>query len=373
MTCKIEAIIEKIEKLQFSEETKTFKTGMFSSKRFHSVLPYLREDNNIFFPASIAFILLDLVGQLDEKQRQKVNKIIDGVRKNYQFYAGLRNNFLYNFYRTQPNQHYPNGFVLSKFEHFMLAEDADDTVMITMTLNDISQERIISVREELVQFSNLNQKKIKGIDSQYSKLPVYATWFGSGKMPIEIEICILCNILYFTFINELELNAQDQASIEFISIAINNNDIINNSFQISGQYPKPSVILYHITRLCSAMKEPGRYFNAEKLTEIIRHQLFKSKSLLDNIILSISLMNLGQAAEPVAYELEGEVLKNDFKTFSFFVAPMLSGSSNKILSLMKRNSLFHILFRCEAFYYTLLLEYEILTKNSFNNASKRGL
>ncbi len=358
----VELLIEKIEKLQHSEDSKTFRSGMFSSKRFHSSLPYLREDNNIFFPVSIAFILLDLTGKLEEKHRQKVLKIVEGIRKNCKSYSGLRNSFLYNFYQTQPNQHYPNGFFLSRFKHFVLADDADVTVMVTMTLNDISRERIASIREELVKFSNLNKKRVKGIGSQYSGLPVYATWFGSGRMPIEVDICVLCNILCFTFINKLELNVQDQASIEFVRIAIGNGDIINNSFQISGLYPRPSVILYHITRLCSAMNEPWKYLDIEKLVEMIRHELSKCESPLDRIILSTSLMKLGQAAEPVALELDSEVLKNDFETFPFFIAPMLSGSSNEILKFMKKAEFFHILFQCEAFYYTLLLEHEVLVK-----------
>lgn len=368
---RIDTLIEKIEKLQYSKETKTFKTGMFPSIRFHSFLPYLREDNNIFFPASIAFLLLKYAGQLEERQRQKVNEIVNAIRNNYPLYSGLKKNFLYNFYQTNPSNHYPNGFILSRFKHFKLAEDADDTVIITMTLHDISSERINNIRDELVRFSNLNRKRVKGIGSQYSKLPVYGTWFGSGGMPIEIEICVLCNILYFTFINKLELKDQDKASIEFIRIAINNKDLVNNSFQISGMYPEPAVILYHITRLCSVMEEPRRYFDTERLIETIKYQLAKSKSLLERVILSTSLMNLGQEAEAVVWALEDDILTKDFRSFPFFIAPMLSGSSNKILALLKKSSAFHILFRCEAFYYTLLLEYEILVKSTSTNSSKK--
>jgi hypothetical protein len=364
---KINKLIEKLESLQFSSETGIFKAGMFPSNRFHNLLPYLREDDNIFFPAAIAFILLRNHKQLETDQSEKVNKIIDGIRQNYPSYSSLSSDFIYNFYQTKPYKHYPNGFILSRFQHFALADDADDTVIISMTLNNLSSERINVIRELLVQFSNLKQKEIKGVAPCYKELPFYATWFGSGKMPIELEICILCNILYFTFSNQLELNLQDKASLELIKRAIANNDIVDNSFNISGAYPKTSVILYHITRLCSVINKPNEYFDTERLIVIIKSQL-KTKSLIEKTILSISLMNLKQSCEPIAWELEDVSLQKDFKSFPFFIAPILSGNSNKILALIKKYKLFHILFRCNAFYYALLLEYEIMTKNNSNKA-----
>lgn len=362
---KIDKLIEKLERLQLSGETENFKTGMFPSERFHDFLPYVRKDDNIFFPAAIAFILLKNLKHLETNQREKINKIIDGIRQNYPFYSSLSSDFIYNFYQTRPHKHYPNGFILSRFRHFILADDADDTVIISMTITDLSSERISVIRERLVQFSNLKQKKIKGIGSLYSELPFYATWFGSGRMPIELEICVLCNVLYFTFSNKLELNAQDKASLELIKRAIDTNDIVGNSFQISGQYPKTSVIVYHITRLCSVIDKPDEYFDTERLVEIIRSQL-KTNSLVEKIILSISLMNLKQSCEPIAWELEDKRLQKDFRSFPFFIAPILSGSSNKVLTLLKKYKLFHILFRCNAFYYALLLEYELMVKTTSN-------
>lgn len=358
---RINDLIEKLESIQIPNEGNMFRKGMFPSERFHKYLPYVRKDSNVFFPASIAFVLLNNINQLDKTQCEKVNKIIEGIRSNYPFFTSLSNEFLYNFYQTKPNKHYPNGYLLSKFKHFILADDADDTVIVSMTLNDLSSKQIDNIRENLVQFSNLKQKKIKGVDSIYSEHPFYATWFGSGKMPIELEVCVLCNILIFTFSNKLALNDQDKASLELIKRAIENNDIITKSFQISGLYPKPSVILYHITRLCSVISNPDIYFDTEKLTKIIR-SLLDTKSIIEKIILSISLMNLGQRCEPVEWDFDNQQLEKDFKNFHFFIAPMLSGSLNKLLLKLKKYKLFHILFRCDAFYYTLLLDYEIKRK-----------
>jgi hypothetical protein len=360
---RIDVLIEILERLQIFSATNQYSNGMFPSQRFHRILPYVREDNNIFFPASIAFILLKNFKYFDKKQSDIVQKIIDGIRMNYPLYADQSDGLTYNFYQTIPHKHFPYGFFLSRFHHFALAEDADDTVMISMTLNEFSSEKINKVRKKLAHYSNLSQKKITDIDNRYSELPFYATWLGTGKMPIELEICILCNILYFTFSYQLELNAQDKASLDLIKMAIDNDDIMTNSHQISGQYPKFSVILFHITRLCSVINNPELYFDIDKLTATIRTQL-KTVSIFERIILSISLMYLGEAIEPIAWELHSQKLRKEFKSFPFFVAPMLSGTSNKILNRLKKYKFFQIQYRSEAFYYTLLLEYELLMKST---------
>lgn len=354
----IDFLIEKLESLQIAAQADGLEKGMFGSQRFHSFLPYLRKDNNIFFPASIAYVLQNLSPHLELRQREKVDQITEGIRNNYHLYASTGCDYVYNFYQTKPNMHYPYGWVLSRLKHFALAEDADDTVILWMTSNHLSAERAKRVKEKLVPFANLSQKKIKGMDSTYAELPFYGTWLGSGKMPIELEICVLCNILTFTFRQNLTLNQQDRASLEVIKRAIDSHDLMTNSFTISGMYPNTSVILYHIARLCAVMRQPGSYFDTEKLIQMMTSRL-TTRSVLEKIILSISLMNLGQPCESVAWDFNDPVLKRDFRHFPFFIAPMLSGMSNNILFRLKKYRLFHILFRCDAFYLTLLLEYEV--------------
>ena len=361
---RINTLIEQLEQLQYASDTETFDKGMFSSVRFHNTLPYRREDNNIFFPATIAFMLLRYIHLLDTGQSKRVNTIIEGIRNNYDPYLSTSDPFSYNFYKTLPNQHYPNGHFLSKINHFGLADDADDTVIMTMSLSDVSEERIHNVREELVKFANLTNKKIIGIDAEYADLPFYGTWFGSGRMPIEIEFCVLCNILCFTFMYDLELNTQDRASLEFIQKTIRNKDIINKRFLISGMYPRTSVILYHITRLYAIMKDPSPYFDKDELIELAKEQCSITSSPLERIICSISLMRLGETPEYIAWNLNDESFQKDCDTFPFFTAPMLSGTSNRVLNYLKKFDIFKIHFRSKAFYYSLLLEYEVLMKTT---------
>ena len=363
---RIDSLIQGIQDLQYSADTKTFDKGMFGSVRFHNTLPYRRDDNNIFFPATIGFILLKHMHLLDTVQSDKVHAIISGIRDNYGPFLSISDPYSYNFYKTQPNQHYPNGYFLSKIDHFGLADDADDTVIMTMSLEDVSKERIDTIRQSLVQFANLTNKKIKGYAAEYADLPFYGTWFGSGRMPIELEFCVLCNILCFTFRYDLELNDQDHASLELINRAIRNRDIINRRFQISGMYPRTPVVLYHITRLYTVMKEPSLYFDREDLISISKEVYSVTTSILERVICAIALLRLGVSPEYVDWDLNDATFQKECETFPFFTAPMLSGTSNGLLNYLKQFDFFKIHFRCKAFYYTLLLEYELLRKESAN-------
>jgi hypothetical protein len=93
---KIDFLIEKLESLQIAAQADGLEKGMFGSQRFHSFLPYLRKDNNIFFPASIAFVLQNLSPHLELRQREKVDRITEGIRNNYHLYASAGCDFVYN-------------------------------------------------------------------------------------------------------------------------------------------------------------------------------------------------------------------------------------------------------------------------------------
>jgi hypothetical protein len=340
---------------------------MFPSRRYNHSLRYYRVDNNIFCPASIAFLLLKYYEQFTPDQQNQVEKIVEGVRANYPFYSGLKEPVVYNFYRTRPNDHFPNGKILRRFKHFILADDADDTVMITMTSKDVSADRISTIRQMLLRFANGTQKWVKGFPAEYSSLKAYSTWFGSGAMPVEFEICVICNVLYFVFKNQLPLTEQDHDSLEFIRKAVSSRDVINRGFHISGQYPKPSVILYHIGRLISILPNPNHFFDVNDLQQFINLELSKQLSTMDKVLLSIALMHTGRKAEAISFDLDDANFKKHLSEYSFFMAPMLSGMTNKLLFYLKQFSMFHLYYSCAAFNYMLLLEYELLRQKHGNS------
>lgn len=357
----IDLLLSKIEELQVSEDTPLFRKGMFRSERFHCCLPYVRPDDNIFYPASIAFVLLQQIDKLTPAQAEKVNRIVEGIRANYPFYSGLQLEYTYNFYCIRPDRHFPNGYILSRIKHFRLPEDADDTSLVSLTLKNLAAETVQTIHQKFAKHANLSQRQIQGVDPRYASLPFYTTWLDSGKMPLDLDICVICNMLCFVFKHKLELNEQDKASLEVIRRSIESHDLLANNFYMSSLYVNPCILFYQIARLCTFMENPAAYFDTGKLIQMMRTQWNNSKGFMDRLLLSIALMKLGEQPEKLHWELDDPKLKREFKKFAFFIAPMGTGTHIAFLNWLKSKRIVHILYRNKAFNYTLLLEHTLLS------------
>lgn len=332
---------------------------MFPSQRVHPFLPYRREDSNIFYPALIAFTLQPLLGEFAPEERKKVVGLIEGVKANFPAYESLRAPGLYNFYRTNPPEPYPNGVFLRHYKHFRLAEDADDTVMISTLLEELPEERLEWLREELVRFSNLKGARLRHPLPAYSAIPAHGVWLGTGAMPVEVDVCVLCNILYFTARKGRAFNTTDLASLDFIRRALVTGDLFQHPFLLSYYYPDPTVILYHIARLWSALEHPGRYLPGREIVAALWRRLEEvGDALIPRIMLDSALLKLGQ--EPPMFSYAMEELEVAAQRFPFFIAPMLAGTRSKTLNSWAQRRIFQVDYRCEAYFFALAVEYEMI-------------
>lgn len=352
-------LITKLASCQVGDGAPLFEPGMFPSERRHPFLPYRRPDNNIFYPALIDFTLSPLLDRMEPEDRGEVLRILKAIRANYPGYESTRQPGLYNFYRTDPPDPYPNGYLLRHIKHFRLAEDADDTVMITSVREDVSEETIDSIREELVRFSNLGGQKLRHQLAKYASIPAYGVWFGTGAMPVEVDLCVLCNILYFSARVNRFGNAADRASLEFIRTAVVDGDIFEHPFLLSYYYPDPTVILYHVARLWSALPRPEKWLPRTETIAAIQRRLGEVEGLLPRILLHTALLKIGEP-EPSRLEYTQPELATSIGEFSFFIAPMLAGTSLGWLNKLAEQRLFQVDYSCPAYYYAVVLEYEVL-------------
>ncbi len=359
----IEQLIQKIESLQVKQTNDYYNKGMFPSQRSNKFLFYKREDSNIYYPALVTFTLLPLLEKCNTNHQKRLKKIIEGITQNYPSYSNPKDDLLINFYKTKPTDHFPNGYFFSKFKHFKLADDTDCTCIVGTNLQDqLNTNDVTHIRKELVQFANLSQKKIVYTFDKYKDLRGYGVWLGTGKMPVEFDLCVMANILFFTFQNNCTLNQQDLDSLSYIKTAILDNDIDYHPFEISYTYPSTIVMLYHIARLWSVMPFPEKYLpKKEIIVAKIDYYLNTSKNTLEKILLTSSLLKMEQQTIPINYQIS-EVEK-EFAGFGFFRALMLKGTNNPLLNKLATYPLFQLLFDCDAYYYSLLLEYELLRKN----------
>ena len=358
---RIDDLINRISALQINSSSPFYEAGMFATQRTNKYLGYQREDSNIYYPAIIAFTLGRLRKYLTSDQSDKLRQIIHGVVLNFPLYRNKVHPELYNFYKINPVDHYPNGRILSKFRHFILPEDADDSCIISMVLKDMHlerQENIESLKNQLLIFSNGYRKHIKSAPQKYRDLKAYGMWFGSGRMPIEFDLCVTTNILCFVFENEFPLQEQDLDALEYVNMALQSKDVEHDPFAVSYTYAKPVVLLYHIARLFSVMPDPDKYLSRKDIIEQLQRQLKQADRKFVKIIAASALIRMG--CQPAEIEYELDTLHDEFKSFGFFIAPLLKGTNNVILNAVAKWDVFHLLYDCEAYYYTLVLEYEIL-------------
>ena len=352
----IDLYIQKIADLQSSGDV-FFSEGLFPAQRINSKIGYNRPDTTIFFTAIITFTLQRIKPFLSENNKRIIEQIIEKATQNYQDFQNKDGLKTYNFWKTKPSKHFPNGYIFKYFNHFKIPDDVDDTAMVYLTSNP-TQDELLWLKQKLTQHANLSKFQIKNTYPEYQNLKAYSTWFGKN-MYIEFDVCVLCNLLYCIFENKLPLNQHDTDSLTYIRSAIESNRYLTEPFRVAHQYPRTIPIVYHVSRLIGAFYIPELEPIKSKLIEDTKKLLTKKNHWLDVVVLHISLMRLGERQLP-GIVLPEVIDAASFKGFYFFIAGLLTAYQNPFLYKVASSSLFHIQWQCEAHCWTLLAEYETL-------------
>jgi hypothetical protein len=351
-------LLQKISSLQ-SKGSKKYAKGLFPSQRTNKILLYKREDDNVFFTGLIAWTLRTANPSLTEQEKQIADSIIYRSIAAYPAYRNKDGLETYNFWRTNPSGHFPNGIFFSKFKKFRIPDDIDDTSILYLS-SDHSIEEVESLKNRMILHANLSKLKIKNTFKKYKDLKAYSTWFGK-KMPIDFDACVITNALCFVYKYNLPLNEYDSASIRFVQSVILADEHVKYPYYIARHYRKTSVILYHVARLISNYDVPGLSEQKPKIIADIQQELCRSNNYMEKVLLSTSLLKLGVETPPI--EISIEKVHKEYKKFNFFVANMLT-SENSFAWWLSRYSVFHLGYRSEAYYLALLLEYNV-HKQSF--------
>lgn len=354
MTDTIKHFIDKIESLQ-SQGDKYFPEGIFPAFRDNSIIGYNRPDTTIFFSAIIAFTLQSISDEADNETVIKIRNICSKVIQNYPAFQNKDGLKTYNFWKTKPSKHFPNGHIFRHFEHFRIPDDVDDTAFVYLT-SDPEEAEIKWLHEKLKLHANGTKHWIRNTYPEYRHLKAYSTWFGKN-MYIEFDVCVLSNLLYFVFNSKLLLNEHDNASLSYIKSVIETNRYLDVPFRCAHQYPRTPLIIYHVSRLIAAFNPELLKPVREKLINDTKELLGKTQSPMDRVLLSTSLIRLGVQTERIAVE---RYTQNDFNGFYFFIAGLLTAYENKLLYNISSHPIFHMHWLCEAHNWTLLAEYETL-------------
>ena len=346
---KSDSLVNQILKLQSSGNT-FYNKGIFPSQRGKVKK---KEDDNIFFSSIIAFTLQKLKNDLSLQSRVITDSICRGIISNYGYYKNKTGINTYNFWQTNPPKYFPNSNYLSHHSYYNIPDDADCTSFIYLT--DISlHSNNIWLKDKLVIHANLTSSKIKSTYKKYRNYKAYSTWFGKN-MPIEFDICVQSNLLYFVFENHLALNKNDSASIALLKSMILSGEYLRDVGFVSLSYKKRSVILYHLTRLLGNFNISELNDCREIIKKDIENELQKEPDFMEQVILSTSLIRMGGKPKPLVYPVS---LEKDMQNYVFFYADLFSPYARPSLKFISKSKVFAIPFYCKAWSLTLLLEYE---------------
>lgn len=350
---QIDSLLKIIKNSQFDKEDVFYNKGMFESIRYNALRKKVYQDNNIFFPAIIAYLLKEQYGNLSSENKIIADSIISGVKSNFFRYKNRNGDITYNFWQTQPNNSWPNNKRLSKNKNLLLPDDFDDTSIIYL-VEDFSEEQKKELKQKFIPHTNLYSKKVKSNLTKYNHISAYNTWFGE-KMKLEIDVCVLANTMLFIFENKYELNQYDKETIWLIKSIITENDHIKNPYIISTSYQRTSTILYHIARLISKDDNNTLYGIRKKVIIDLKICLEETENEIEKAMILSSLYRLG---ENIEHKIE--INNNDYENFNFFSANYLSISNVFYRKLFGKMAIFNSRHLCKSHNYALMLEYLLL-------------
>lgn len=339
-----------------SAGTAYFDEGIFPSYRQHSLSNKYWKDENLFFSEIILFTLGKYQSKFNTDQQQIFDSIKNKVLINYPKFKNKDGFITYNFWKTNPSKHFPNSRFFSKHKKFQLPDDMDDTSVAYLTMDSVNPEILLELKKEMILHTNQKRKQIKNIFKRYRSFQAYSTWFGK-EMPLEFDICVLANTLYMVHHFNLKINHYDLESLLMLEAMIKSGDHLRYSEYLSPNYKSNTLVLYHLSRFIADCKPEILIPYIPQIIDEIQNEIAHSRSFIEQVILTSSLMRFGVKPTPVQLHRK---LRYDQERFPFYVANLASMLSDPFKRWFAKTGLFSINYICPAYNYVLLLENKLL-------------
>ena len=358
----INQLVKEIAAMQYTSEGKYgFHPGMFYSyKKWAGQPNRYSPDNNIFYTGIVAFALQNMLPFLNEENKLISKSIIAKAAGSYHFYQNKKNLPSYFFWQNgKPIM--PNTLFVYKLSNLIAtSEDVDDSVMLLMTMQspDSSVQRLKLVMDSV---ANGKIRRIKNTYKKYKSLPAHTTYLGK-KMRVDFDMAVHCNVLYFLLEKKLPFNKNDSATLQIVTGMVANREYMTDPKFVAPYYITSPIILYHLTRLMGKFKIPVLEGYHEQLVADINLLLAKSNNIMDDIILSTSLLRLGKPAALLAINSFKDFNTSNQNNFVFYQARAASQLSNPFKRMLLNFNMLNYHFFCPAYNKVLLLEY--LVENS---------
>jgi hypothetical protein len=334
-----------------------FPKGSIPSYRLYALnKDRYKADINPFFTGLVALTLQDIKRDLSPAQQQQAEAIISNTLPVYSKFENRKRKHTYNFWPVDTPQIFPNAGWLNWFNKSQsLPDDLDDAVIILMAQQ--SSEAVAKDVHALMQsFTNNDEKKVKNTFDEYKNIGAYSTWFGK-KMPVDFDVCVLANVLYFVQYYNLSWTAADSASLQLIERVIADGRHMREAAYVSPHYATTPNILYHISRLMSLKPIPALEKHKPLLIENARQALLSAETFMDEVIINTSLLRWGVTPPDTrTYEVNNLAELVEDERFSFFIANMASLLPNPLKRWMGNAGLGRFYYYAPAYNNVLLVE-----------------
>ena len=352
----IKLLVQRIAAMQAISDGNIPKGSFASYRTYHLNKHRQKADINAFYTGLICFTLRDLENQFDAIEKQQVDNIINQAKPYFNKFKNQKGRNTYNFWTTDTSRIFPNSGLLNTFNKSQaLPDDFDDTVILLMAMN--APDSVAKAIHRLMQdYTNQSKKKINNTFKQYQDIPAYSTWFGK-KMPIDFDVSVLMNVLYFVQKYQLPFSKADSASVDLIVKVIESNQYETTASYVSPHYNTTAVILYHLSRLMALKPIPALEQYKSQLILSAKNCYTHSNSFLEKIILSTTLMRWGIDMPTMVITAQSnliELIEED--DYPFFIANIASMLTNPFKKIASSTGLVKFTYHSPAYNQRLLLE-----------------
>ena len=353
----INRLVDDIASMQYDKESQYgFHKGMFYSyKKWAGYPQRYTPDNNIFYTGIIAFALQNMFPKLSERNKKICAAIIKDAASAYPYYQNKKGLPTYFFWQGgKPIM--PNTLIAQKLSGLLAtSEDIDDSVMLLMAMEagDSSYFRLKQVMDSV---ANGVRNQINNTYKKYKNTQAHTTYLGK-KMRVDFDLAVQCNVLYFLLEKKIPFNHYDSATLEIVTGMIKDRAYKKDPKYVAPYYISTPVILYHISRLIGKFNIASLQPYRQQLINDIRKELNRTNNIMDEIILSTSLLRLGEKTDQLEISNMEDFNNSNQEQFVFFQARAASQMRNPFKRLFMNFSMFNYHFFCPAYNKVLLLEH----------------
>lgn len=359
-TLIVSQLLERIEQLQVKADG-VFPKGSFASYRTYALNKEREKaDMNPFYTALIATTLKDLRPKLTPTQQEIVDRIVRNAAPSYKKYKNRKGNDTYNFWPTDTPRIFPHGGWMNLFDKQQaLPDDMDDTVMILLALGapDSTAKKI---HEYMQGYTNRSGRHVNNNSKAFKNIDAYSTWFGKIT-PVEFDVCVLSNVLYFVQRYDLAWTAADSASLQLIEKVLASKEHVNSPLFLAPQYGRLPLILYHLARLMSVKRIPSLESFKSQLIAEAEKELLRADHFMDAVILSTALLKWGvNSGFQTLYKADSIEQLIEDRPYYFFIANMGSMLPEPFKQWLSQSGIGKFYYDCDAYNNLLVLEYLVL-------------